>query len=133
MLSSAPIEGGLKMILEAGIGRIREKSLNLTSYLMYLIDETLSEPPYNFSIETPREQKRRGGHVGVEHKEAFRINEALKARGVILDFRPPNVIRLAPIPLYTRYHDVWMVVKHLRSIIDNREYERFPQTKGIVT
>lgn len=133
MLSTAPIEGSLRMIQEAGIENIRRKSLKITSYLMFLIDETLSRPPYNFSIGTPREPERRGGHIGVVHPEAFRINEALKARGVVPDFRPPNVIRLAPIPLYTSYHDVWRVVQHLKGIIDGREYGRFQKTRGVVT
>jgi len=133
MLSSAPIEGSLNIILEAGIDRIREKSLKATGYLMFLVDEMLSRPPYSYSIGTPREPERRGGHVGVVHEEAFRINEALKARGVVPDFRPPDVIRLAPIPLYISYHDVWEVAQHLKAVIDGREYERFPKSRGIVT
>lgn len=134
MLSSAPIEGAARLTLEAGMENIRRKSLRITGYLMFLVDELLSRPPYNFSIGTPREPERRGGHVAVEHPtEAFRIAEALKARGVLPDFRPPNVIRLAPIPLYTSYHDVWRVVQHLKEIIDNREYEQFSKTRGVVT
>ena len=133
MLSTAPIEGSLKMMREAGIERIREKSLKITSYLMFLIDEMLSEPPYNFAIGTPREPGRRGGHVGIVHEEAYRINEALKARKIIPDFRPPNVIRLAPIPLYVSYYEVWQVVQNLKAIIDNREHERFPKSRGLVT
>lgn len=134
MLSSAPIEGATRLMLEAGIGRIREKSLKMTGYLMFLVDELLSGPPYGFSLGTPREPERRGGHVAVEHPtEAFRVMEALKARGVIPDFRPPNIIRLAPVPLYTSYRDVWRVVQHLKGIIDDREYERFPRERGVVT
>jgi len=134
MLSSAPIEGAARLTLEAGMENIRRKSLRITGYLMFLVDELLSRPPYNFSIGTPREPERRGGHVAVEHPtEAFRIAEALKARGVLPDFRLPNVIRLAPIPLYTSYHDVWRVVQHLKEIIDNREYEQFSKTRGVVT
>jgi len=134
MLSSAPIEGAAHLMLEAGMEKIREKSLRITGYLMFLLEEFLSAPPYGFSVGTPLEPERRGGHVAVEHPtEAFRIGEALKARGVLPDFRPPNVIRLAPIPLYTSYHDVWKVVQHLRVIIDKREYERFPKERGVVT
>jgi kynureninase len=129
ILSSAPLEGSLKMILEAGIDSIREKSLKMTSYLAYLIEETLSKPPYNFSIGTPREAERRGGHVALEHKEGMRISEALRARGVISDFRPPNVIRLAPIPLYNTYHEVWKTTQHLGAVIVNKEYERFSEQR----
>jgi len=129
MLSTAPLEGAIKVTNEAGIEAIREKSTRITSYLMYLIDELLSEPPYGFSIGTPRETERRGGHVGVEHGDAWRVAEALKARGVIPDFRPPNVIRLAPIPLYTSYWEVWEVAQHLKAVIDSREHERFTDGK----
>jgi len=133
MLSSAPIEGSLRMIREAGIERIREKSLKITGYLMYLIDEMLSMEPYNYGIVTPREPERRGGHVGVCHEEGWRINQALIARGVIPDFRPPNIIRLAPVPLYTSYHDVWKVAQHLKAVIDNKEYEKYSEDRGTVT
>jgi kynureninase len=133
MLSTAPLEGAIRIIIEAGIENIREKSLKITSYLMYLVDEILSDPPYDFSIGTPREPERRGGHVGIEHEDAWRVNEALKARGVIPDFRPPNVIRLAPIPLYVSYLDVWRVARHLKAVIDKREHERFSEERGVVT
>jgi kynureninase len=133
MLSTAPLVGALGVINEAGIEAIREKSTKITSYLMYLIDEILSEAPYSFSIGTPREPERRGGHVGVEHGDAWRVAEALKARGVIPDFRNPNVIRLAPIPLYTSYLEVWNVVQHLKGVIDNAEYKAFSQERSTVT
>ncbi len=133
MFSTAPLEGSIRMINEAGISRIREKSVKITAYLMFLIDEMLSDPPYNFSVATPREPERRGGHVGVVHEDAWRVNEALKARGVVPDFRPPNIIRLAPVPLYISYHDVWRVAKHLKAVIDNREHEKFTKARSTVT
>lgn len=133
ILSSAPIEGSLRVILEAGIERIREKSLKMTAYLMHLVDEILSESPYNFGIGTPREAERRGGHVAVEHEEALRISDALRARKVISDFRPPNVIRIAPAPLYNTYGEVWKVVQHLKEIVDKKEYERFSKERKAIS
>ncbi len=133
MLSTASIEGSLRMMREAGIDRIREKSLKITGYLMYLIDEMLGKEPYNYGIATPRAPERRGGHVGVYHEEGWRINQALIARGVIPDFRPPNIIRLAPVPLYISYHDVWKVAQHLKAVIDNKEYEKFTDDRSTVT
>jgi len=129
ILSSAPVEGSLDIILEAGIEAIRLKSLKMTSYLIHLVDETLSKKPYNFSIGTPREAQRRGGHVAVEHEEAMRISEALRVKGVISDFRPPNVIRIAPVPLYNTFHEVWQIVQHLKDIIDRKEYAKLPKRK----
>lgn len=133
MLSTAPIEGSLRMMLEARIERIREKSLNITGYLIFLIDEMLSKEPYCYGIATPRNPERRGGHVGIYHKEGWRINQALINRGVIPDFRPPNIIRLAPVPLNVSYHEIWKVVQHLKSVIDNEEYLRFSDNKQTVT
>ena len=129
ILSSAPLEGSLQIIGEAGIENIRRKSLELTSYLIYLVDNMLSEEPYGFHVGTPREPERRGGHVAVEHEEAMRISEALRARNVITDFRPPNVIRICPSPLYNCHHDLWRIVQNLKEIIDKREYDKFPEKR----
>lgn len=133
ILSAAPIEGSLKTVLEAGIDSLREKSLNMTDYLIYLVDELLSKEPYNFSVGTPREAERRGGHVAVEHAEGIRISEALRARGVIPDFRPPNIIRIAPVPLYNTYLEVWQVVQYLKEIVERREYERFSKERKAIS
>jgi kynureninase len=75
---------------------------------------------------TPREPERRVGHVAVGHEDGVRVSESLKKRGVITDFRPPNVIRIAPIPLYNTFHEVWNVAQHLKEIIDKKEYAKFP-------
>ncbi|UCD40040.1 MAG: aminotransferase class V-fold PLP-dependent enzyme, partial [Candidatus Bathyarchaeota archaeon] len=129
ILSSAPLEGSLKIILEAGIEKIRQKSLKLTAYLMHLIDNVLSRQPYSFEIGTPREAGRRGGHVAVVHEEGMRISEALRAKGVISDFRPPNFIRIAPVPLYNSYYEVWRIIQLLKEIIDEKEYKKFPRDR----
>lgn len=129
ILSSAPLEGSLKIILEAGIEAIRKKSLKMTEYLIYLVDELLSKPSYNFSIGTPRQPERRGGHIAVEHEEGMRVCEALRVRGVVPDFRPPNIIRTAPSPLYNTYHEIWKTAQQLKEIIDKKEYENVLQTR----
>jgi kynureninase len=131
ILSTAPLEGALSITLEAGIHNIRKKSLRMTSYFMFLVDELLSE--YGFTIGTPREYKRRGGHVALEHKEGFRINEALKHKNIIPDFRPPNIIRIAPIPLYNTYHEIWEIVQCLKEILEHKEYTQFPTERKAIT
>ncbi|MCK4464071.1 MAG: kynureninase, partial [Bacteroidales bacterium] len=111
ILGLAPLEGSLKILNEAGIEQIRAKSAKLTSYFIYLIDQILAKDPYNFHIGTPRDPDKRGGHIALKrYQEALRINEALKKRGIISDFRPPNIIRLAPAPLYNTFQEVWEVV-----------------------
>jgi len=133
ILSSAPLEGSLKIFQEAGLKVIRAESLKMTSYLMSLVDDLLSGNGLNFSIGTPREDARRGGHVAVEHEEALRITEALLSRGVIPDFRPPNIIRIAPIPLYNTYHEIWQLTQHLKEIVEKREYERYPKQRKAIS
>jgi kynureninase len=119
IIGAAAVAGALEVVQEAGIERIRKKSLRMTSYLIYLADELLSGAPYDFQILTPREPQRRGGHVALTRDEdSLNIKESLGARGVVTDFRPPNVIRFAPSPLYSTYHDIWSLVRHLREIID---------------
>ncbi|MPN58738.1 Kynureninase [bioreactor metagenome] len=118
------------MYNEAGIENLREKSLRLTDYMMYLIDNELSR--YGFTIGNPREDKRRGGHIALEHEDAVRINAALKDMGVIPDYRRPNVIRLAPVPLYVSYHDAWVVIHKIKDIMDNKVYEKYENKRGLI-
>ena len=133
LLSTAPLAGSLRHFTEAGIEALRAKSLAQTTYLMDLIEGMgLTVPPYGYRIGTPREAERRGGHVAVEHDAGPRIARALKARRVIPDFRPPDVVRLAPIPLYTSYHDLWRTARHLKAIIDRGEHEAGDSGREIV-
>lgn len=119
VLATVALSGSLDIFEAAGIGPIRAKSLALTDFLIGSMEEAgLLGPPYGYGIGTPREHTRRGGHVAVEHAEAHRISLALRERGVVVDFRQPNVVRLAPIALYTSFHDVWRAVQALREIID---------------
>ncbi len=132
ILASSALLGALGITLEAGIDAIRAESLRKTSYFIYLVEELLAGEPYRFRVGTPREAARRGGHVAVEHSEAWRMCEALKKRGVVPDFRPPNVIRLAPIALYSTYHEIWTVVRHLREIVQRREHESFDRAPRVI-
>jgi kynureninase len=117
VLGAATLYGSLQVFAEAGIERVREKSLDQTAYLMYLADEVLA--PLGVSVGTPREAARRGGHVALEHPDARELTRALLARGVVPDFREPNVIRLAPVALYTSYRDVWQTVHTLRKVLED--------------
>ncbi len=130
VLSAAPLAGSLEILEDAGIDRVREKSLDLTGYLQFLVDERLDE--YGYAVGTPREPERRGGHVAVEHDEAVRISETLRDRGVIVDYRPPNVIRVCPHPLYTSYADVREAVARLAEVVETGAYEN-AERSGDVT
>ena len=130
LLSTAPLEGALDVLEEAGIERVREKSLALTDYLVDLVDARLGD---EFAVGTPRDPDRRGGHVAVEHPEAYRVSEALRDRGVVVDLRPPNVVRVCPAPLYTRFVDVRAVVETLREVVGSGAHRAYDERGGGVT
>ncbi|MFT9846319.1 kynureninase [Aneurinibacillus sp. REN35] len=130
ILSLAPLLGSLEMFAEAGMENIRRKSLQMTAYLMDLIASEL--PNMGFAIGNPVEERRRGGHISLEHEEAARICKALKKNGVIPDFRAPNIIRLAPIALYTSYTDIWKTVQILKKIMEEKQYMRFENKRDVI-
>ncbi len=130
IFSMAPIIGSLSMFNEAGMERIREKSLKLTGYMIKLIQHELDR--HGFILRNPLDEKKRGGHIYLEHPEAARICKALKAEGVIPDFRAPNGIRLAPVALYNTFEDVWKTVQILKGIMEEEKYKQFENKRGVV-
>lgn len=130
VLSMAGLEASLKMIQDAGLDNLREKSLDITSYMMYLIDEKLAK--YGFSCGNPRDDEKRTGHVALVHEDAIRINAAMKDNGILPDFRFPDVIRLAPVPLYTSYEEVYDMVEKIIDIMETKKYEKYESKRGTV-
>lgn len=130
VLSLAPLLGSLQIFAEAGIENIRKKSLRINQYLMDLIEVELAD--LGFVIGNPCDDVRRGGHVCLEHNEAARICKSLKENGIIPDFRAPNIIRLAPVALYTSYEEVWKVVQTLKKIMIEKQYEKFANEREVV-
>jgi len=131
VLSMAPIDGALIPIEAAGLERMRAKSLDMTEFLMAAIESELEG--FGFQIGTPRNPKRRGGHLSVVHENAQAMCLALRARGVIPDFRKPDVIRLAPSPLYNSFTDCWEAVQALKEITISRGFEEFESAHALVT
>lgn len=105
-----PIKASLALFEEAGIDRLRAKSIQLTGLLQSLIDLINTPRPAadQITVLTPRDPNARGCQLSlVMPGDARQTFAALQRAGVICDFREPNVIRAAPVPLYTRFIDVW--------------------------
>jgi kynureninase len=130
VFSLAPLLGALELFEKAGIERIRSKSLALTDFMLEMLDAELAG--YNIEIVTPREHKERGGHILIGHEKAAGINEALKSRGVIPDFRAPSYVRIAPVAMYNSFEDVYHAVKILKEIMDDKLYDQFGNKRGVV-
>ncbi|MBL3540003.1 kynureninase [Aminivibrio sp.] len=133
VLSASTLLPSLDIFSRAGMERLRHKSLALTGFLVEILDTAFSSASCGYSVGTPREEHRRGGHLAVEHPEAWRICQALKKRKIIPDFRPPRIIRLAPAPLYSSFADVLAVAEALKEIVDSREYENFSPERDAVS
>jgi kynureninase len=106
IFSMAPLRASLAIFDEAGgMEPLRAKSIKLTGYLEFLIEQIGSR---KFSLITPRDPNARGAQLSVQaHEHPKQLHEELMIAGVKCDFREPNVIRVAPTPLYNTFHEVW--------------------------
>src|SRR6185295_1199756 len=115
MLSLAALEAGIDLMLEADMTAIRAKSMALGDLFIALVDQEL--PATGLSLAAPRDAARRGSQVSLRHPEGYAIVQALIARGVIGDFRAPDIARFGFGPLYTSHADIWDAVAALRAVM----------------
>ena len=134
LFAMAPLAGSLRLIEEAGIDRMRAKSLALTRYIMDLIAATI-DPRHGIGFANPVDDRRRGGHVAItvpDPARAARLGIALRESGVIPDFRRPNILRFAPMALYTSYADCYDAVARLRDLLETpARYEGISLAAGV--
>jgi kynureninase len=118
ILGLAPLLASLEIFDDIGMPALREKSLQLTGYLEFLLHERLHD---RIEIITPANPAERGCQLSLrvraDRNRARAIYETLEQRGVTCDWREPDVIRLAPVPLYNRYADVYNFVEILSGLI----------------
>jgi len=114
------VQEGTKLLGEAGMTRLRAKSTALTSLVIELADEWLA--PLGFTLATPRDPARRGGHVSLAHPDAQQISQALIREGVVGDYRTPGRLRLGPVPIATSFTEVWDAMNVLRRLMIDKSY-----------
>ena len=132
MLSLAAIEPGVDLLLEAGLDRLRAKSVKQTEYLIGLWEALLQ--PLGFTLNSPRDANRRGSHVSIGHPDGLRIDRALiEDVNVLPDFRYPDNIRLGIAPIYTSYSEIHEAVVRLCRVMNERLYEKYPTERPEVT
>jgi kynureninase len=131
-LSLAAIECGVDLLLEAGLDRLRAKSVRQTEYLIGLWETQLE--PLGFTLNSPRDPERRGSHVSIGHADGLRIDRALiEDVNVLPDFRYPDNIRLGIAPIYTTFAEIHEAVTRLCRVMDERLYEKYPKERPDVT
>jgi kynureninase len=115
VLALCAIDEGVAVTIDAGIDALRAKSIAQTDLAVALADAWLAGR--GFTLGSPRDSARRGSHVALRHPDGAAVADRLwRDARVVVDFRPPDVIRLGIAPLYTRHVDVWDALARLRDV-----------------
>jgi kynureninase len=122
VLSMVALEAGIDLVLGIDMAAIRSKSVALTEMFIRLVEQECDG--LGLTLVSPRDASRRGSQVCLRHEEAYPIMQALIARGVIGDFRAPDILRFGFAPLYVRFVDVWDAVAALKEILTAGSWDR---------
>lgn len=115
---TAAVNAGVELLADAGLERLREKGVALTSLAIERADALL--PALGFQVATPRVPERRGSHIALRHQRASELCGVLRRdHRVITDHRPPDILRLGFAPLYNRYVDVWDAFDAIAAVSAN--------------
>ena len=120
LISLLTLEAALTAFDGLGVDDVRARSLSLTSFFV----ECLGALGVDLPVATPSADERRGSQVSLRHPDAYAVVQALIARGVIGDFREPDIVRLGFAPLYLSHADVLAAAEHLAAVLRDREFER---------
>ena len=120
MLSVLALEAALEAFDGLSMSDVRTQSVSLTSTFL----EALTALDLDLTVATPAAAERRGSQVSLRHPDAFAVVQALIARGVIGDYREPDIVRLGFAPLYVTHLDAVTAARHVREVLDGREHER---------
>jgi kynureninase len=132
VLSLAALEVGIDIALRAPMDQVRAKSVRQTTIFAELLEQVGAGQ--GFQLASPRDAARRGSQVCLAHGQAYAIMQALIARGVIGDFRAPDILRFGITPLYTRYVDLFDAAEALRLVMAGGEWQAPKhQTRRAVT
>jgi len=115
IVSLAALRASMDIFHEVGMERLRAKSVSLTGYLEFLLGKNANR---KFTIITPREPERRGAQLSIRIQEKGRaLCDRLTREGVFGDWREPDTYRIAPVPLYNSYQDVYQFVRRLAAAL----------------
>jgi kynureninase len=116
IVSLAVLRASMNIFHEAGMERLRNKSVSLTNYIEFLLNENTST---KFSIVTPAEKERRGAQISIRIPQNGRsLCERLTQEGILGDWREPDLFRVAPVPLYNSYQDVFHFVRRFARAVE---------------
>ena len=120
ILGLVGLEAGVEIIAEVGMAAIDAKRAALTQYLI----DCAAERCPGLRLASPADPAQRGSHVSFQAAHAWQLNAALIARGVIGDFRAPDILRFGVTPLYLGFEDIWRAVDHIANLLANDGWDR---------
>ncbi len=128
ILSYAPLEASLDIWDRVDLDTVRDKSVRLASLFVELVDRL--DPAYGLSLVSPRDAAQRGSQVSLRHRHGLAVMRALIERGVVGDFRAPDILRFGLTPLTLRYQDVYDAVRVLAEILETGLWRDMPCERG---
>lgn len=133
IVSMALIEPGVDLLSEAGLEQLTTKSRAMGEFLVQLFNVRLE--PLGFRLNSPRSPEARGSHVAFGHEHAWQMCQALiGTAGVVPDYRAPDTIRFACVPLYGTFEELFIGVEGLATIAETGAFQAFPtKAAGTVT
>ena len=137
IISMSTLDSSLDITIKATTKKLENKAIDLYNFFTEIFNERLMN--LGFKIITPKNKDERGSHISIVHEESWRITKCLTnpenhgEKKIIVDFRPPNIIRIALTPLYISFNDIYIICIRLINIIESKEYESKDESKNIVT
>ena len=122
ILSLRALQSGLEIYQDVSLQQVREKSMALTDLFIMLLKNECAA--WELEIISPEDASQRGSQVAVSHPEGYAVMQALISRGVIGDFRAPNLMRFGFAPLFLSYQDIHDAVKQLKQILESEEWNQ---------
>ncbi|MBR78623.1 MAG: kynureninase, partial [Woeseiaceae bacterium] len=117
LLGLIALECGVDLILKAKVSRLRKKAVKLSNLFIELMESMCSE--FDFKLASPFDENRRAGHVSFMHHSGFAVSRALASKGIVGDFRAPNIVRFGIAPMYTRFQDIYDAVNIIRETMQS--------------
>lgn len=122
ILGLAALEQGVSLLREADLAELRRKSVLLTEVFIALVEQECAG--HGFALASPREPERRGSQVSFRHPDGYAIMQALIGRGIVGDFRAPDILRFGFAPLYVGFRDLWAAVSVLSDVMESGDWDR---------
>jgi len=122
VLGLKALEVGVDIFCSADMNELRNKAKKLGSLFINLLNEKCDQ--FGFEIMSPTNDDLRGGHVSICHENGYAIMQAIKEKGLIGDFRAPDVLRFGITPLYMTYENIYDAVEIIREVMQTKAWDR---------